>query len=66
MLGVATPGSKLLLLRLDTDGTLTEVGQPPELDGTYGRLLAVHPGPPSELFVTTSNGGDKVRRVSAA
>ena len=63
----ALKGSKLLLMRLDTDGTVTDVGQLPELDGTHGRLRAVRPGPEGALYVTTSNGeDDEVLRISPA
>jgi glucose/arabinose dehydrogenase len=63
----ALKGSKLLLMRLDEQGTVTEVGQLPELDGTHGRLRAVRPGPDGALYVTTSNGeDDEVLRVSPA
>jgi len=63
----ALKGSKLLLMRLDAEGTVTEVGQLPELDGTYGRLRAARAGPDGELYVTTSNGDDdKVLRVTPA
>ena len=68
LLAVATlKGSKLLLMRLDEQGTVVEVGQLPELDGTHGRLRAVRPGPDGALYVTTSNGeDDEVLRVSPA
>ncbi len=63
----ALKGSKLLLMRLDEQGTVVEVGQLPALDGTHGRLRAVRPGPDGALYVTTSNGeNDKVLRVSPA
>ena len=63
----ALKGSKLLLMRLDEQGTVVEVGQLPALDGTHGRLRAVRPGPDGALYVTTSNGeDDKVLRVSPA
>ena len=63
----ALAGSKLLLMRVDPDGTGTEVGQLPQLDGSYGRLRAVRPGPDGALYVTTSNGDDdKVLRVAPA
>ena len=63
----ALKGSKLLLMRLDEQGTVVEVGQLPELDSTHGRLRAVRPGPDGALYVTTSNGeDDKVLRVSPA
>ncbi|MDQ3154369.1 MAG: PQQ-dependent sugar dehydrogenase [Actinomycetota bacterium] len=68
LLAVATlKGSKLLLMRLDEQGTVVEVGQLPALDGTHGRLRAVRPGPDGALYVTTSNGDDdEVLRVSPA
>ncbi|MGH3933425.1 MAG: PQQ-dependent sugar dehydrogenase [Pseudonocardiaceae bacterium] len=61
----ALAGSKLLLMRVDPDGAVTEVGQLPQLDGSYGRLRAVRPGPDGALYVTTSNGDDdKVLRIA--
>ena len=63
----ALKGSKLLLMRLDEQGTVVEVGQLPALDETHGRLRAVRPGPDGTLYVTTSNGeDDEVLRVSPA
>ena len=63
----ALKGSKLLLMRLDTDGSVTEVGQLPALDGTHGRLRAVRSGPDGALYVTTDNGdNDKVLRLTPA
>jgi aldose sugar dehydrogenase len=61
----ALAGSKLLLLRVDPDGAVTEVGQLPQLGGSYGRLRAARPGPDGALYVTTSNGDDdKVLRIA--
>ena len=61
----ALKGSKLLLMRLDPQGTVVEVGQLPALDGTHGRLRAARPGPDGALYITTSNGeDDEVLRVS--
>ncbi|MGH4009567.1 MAG: PQQ-dependent sugar dehydrogenase, partial [Pseudonocardiaceae bacterium] len=61
----ALAGSKLLLMRVDPAGTVTEVGQLPQLDGSYGRLRAVRSGPDGALYVTTSNGDDdKVLRIA--
>jgi glucose/arabinose dehydrogenase len=63
----ALKGTKLLLMRVDPNGTVTEVGQLPQLDGTYGRLRAVRVGGDGALYVTTSNGDDdKVLRVAPA
>ncbi len=63
----ALRGSKLLLMRVDPDGAVAEVGQLPQLDGSYGRLRAVRPGPDGALYVTTSNGDDdKVLRIAPA
>ena len=54
-------------MRLDTDGSVTEVGQLPALDGTHGRLRAVRSGPDGALYVTTDNGdNDKVLRLTPA
>ncbi len=66
MLAVAAlAGSKLLLMRVGEDGSISEVGQLPELDGSYGRLRAARLGPDGALYVTTSNGDDdKVLRVA--
>jgi aldose sugar dehydrogenase len=61
----ALKGSKLLLMKVDSNGTVTEVGQLPQLDGSYGRLRAVRTGGDGALYVTTSNGDDdKVLRVA--
>ncbi|MGH3801153.1 MAG: PQQ-dependent sugar dehydrogenase, partial [Pseudonocardiaceae bacterium] len=63
----ALAGSKLLLMRVDPNAAVTEVGQLPQLDGNYGRLRAVRPGSDGALYVTTSNGDDdKVLRVAPA
>jgi glucose/arabinose dehydrogenase len=63
----ALKGAKLLLMRVAPDGRVTQVGQLPELDGNYGRLRAVRPGPDGTLYVTTSNGeDDMVLRVAPA
>lgn len=63
----ALAGQELLLMRLAPDGTVTEVGQLPQLDGSYGRLRAARLGPDGALYVTTSNGDDdKVLRISPA
>jgi glucose/arabinose dehydrogenase len=61
----ALKGAKLLLMHVGSDGKVTEVGQLPQLDGTYGRLRAVRPGADGALYVTTSNGDDdKVLRIA--
>jgi aldose sugar dehydrogenase len=63
----ALRGSKLLLMRVDSDGKVTATGQLPQLDDSYGRLRAVRTGPDGALYVTTSNGDDdKVLRVAPA
>jgi glucose/arabinose dehydrogenase len=68
LLAVATlKGAKLLLMRVQPDGTVAEVGQLPQLDGRYGRLRSVRMGNDGALYVTTSNGDDdKVLRVAPA
>ncbi|MQA15004.1 MAG: PQQ-dependent sugar dehydrogenase [Pseudonocardiaceae bacterium] len=61
----ALAGQELLLMRVEQDATITEVGQLPELDGAYGRLRAARLGPDGALYVTTSNGDDdKVLRIA--
>lgn len=61
----ALKGTKLLLMRVDPIGAVTEVGQLPQLDGNYGRLRAVRVGGDGALYLTTSNGDDdKVLRVA--
>jgi glucose/arabinose dehydrogenase len=61
----ALKGTKLLLMRVDPNGAVTEVGQLPQLNGTYGRLRAVRVGSDGALYVTTSNGDDdRVLRVA--
>jgi glucose/arabinose dehydrogenase len=63
----ALKGAKLLLMRVEPDGTVAEVGQLPQLDGRYGRLRSVRMGNDGALYVTTSNGDDdKVLRVAPA
>lgn len=63
----ALKGAKLLLMRVGPDGTVTDVGRLPALDGSYGRLRAVRAGDDGALYVTTSNGDDdKVLRVAPA
>jgi glucose/arabinose dehydrogenase len=64
---VALKGQKMLLLRIDAAGALTEVRLPPEFDDTYGRLRAARSGPDGALYVTTSDGdNDKVLRLTPA
>lgn len=61
----ALAGSKLLLMRVGEDGTISEVGQLPALDDSYGRLRAARIGPGGALYVSTSNGDDdKVLRIA--
>jgi aldose sugar dehydrogenase len=63
----ALKGAKLLPMRAGPNGTVTEVGQLPQLDGNYVRLRAVRVGGDGVLYVTTSNGDDdKVLRVAPA
>ena len=63
----ALKGTKLLLMQVEPNGAVTEVGQLPQLGGSYGRLRAVRPGPDGALYVTTSNGDDdKVLRIAPA
>jgi glucose/arabinose dehydrogenase len=63
----ALKGAKLLLMRVDPNGAVTEAGQLPQLDGNYGRLRAVRSGTDGALYVTTSNGDDdKVLRIAPA
>lgn len=63
----ALKGAKLLLMRVGPDGTVTDVGRLPALDGDYGRLRAVRAGHDGALYVTTSNGDDdKVLRIAPA
>ncbi|ALE85443.1 PQQ-dependent sugar dehydrogenase [Pseudonocardia sp. HH130629-09] len=68
MLAVAAlRGQKLLLMRVGpagTDGAVSDVEIPTELDGEFGRLRGVHSAPDGALLVTTSNGDDdRVLRV---
>jgi glucose/arabinose dehydrogenase len=63
----ALKGTKLLLMRVDPNGTVTEVGQLPQLDDHYGRLRAARVGNDGALYLTTSNGdNDKVLRITPA
>lgn len=64
---VALKGQKMLLLRVDNAGVLTEVRLPPEFNNKYGRLRAARTGPDGVLYVTTSDGtNDKLLRVTPA
>jgi glucose/arabinose dehydrogenase len=64
---VALKGQKVLLLRVDNTGTLTDVRLPPEFNDRYGRLRAARSGPDGALYVTTSHGSDdKLLRVTPA
>jgi aldose sugar dehydrogenase len=61
----ALKGAKLLLMRVGSDAVVTQVGQLPQLNGSYGRLRAVRAGDDGALYVTTSNGDDdKVLRIA--
>lgn len=60
----ALRGQKLLLMTFNPDGSVANVTTPAALDGPFGRLRAVRPGPDGALFVSTSNGSDdKVLRI---
>lgn len=60
----ALKGSKVLVMTLDSVGTVTNVSIPNELDGTHGRLRAAGLGPDGALYLTTSNGdNDTLLRV---
>ncbi|WP_299446488.1 PQQ-dependent sugar dehydrogenase [uncultured Phycicoccus sp.] len=54
----------LRVFDVDADGVLT-AGET-RYDGTYGRLRGAVSGPGGRLYLTTSNGSDKVVRVSPA
>ena len=61
----ALKGAKLLLLRLEDDGSLADVSVPEATDGPYGRLRAARLGPDGALYVTTTNGeDDKLLRIT--
>lgn len=61
----ALKDSKLLFMRLGSDGTVASVAVPKELDGTYGRLRAIRVGPDQALYVASSNGdGDVLLRIT--
>jgi glucose/arabinose dehydrogenase len=61
----ALKGSKLLVMSMNSAGTITKVDVPTPLNGTYGRLRAVRMGPDGNLYLSTSNGSvDKILRVS--
>ncbi len=63
----ALRGQKILLMTLGANGAVTAVAEPAALDGTFGRLRAVRPGPDGALFVSTSNGtDDKILRIDPA
>ncbi|MEZ5092544.1 sorbosone dehydrogenase family protein [Nocardioides sp.] len=61
----ALKGAKLLVLRLDEAGAVTEVDVPEETNGPFGRLRAARLGPDGALYVTTSNGDrDRLLRIT--
>jgi aldose sugar dehydrogenase len=63
----ALKGAKLLILRLDAAGGVTEVDVPRETNGPFGRLRAARLGPDGALYVTTSNGErDRLLRITPA
>ncbi len=63
----ALKGAKLLILRLDEAGGVTEVDVPTETNGPFGRLRAARLGPDGALYVTTSNGeDDQLLRITPA
>ncbi len=63
----ALKGAKLLILRLDGAGRVTEVDVPKETNGPFGRLRAARLGPDGALYVTTSNGDDdRLLRITPA
>jgi glucose/arabinose dehydrogenase len=63
----ALKGAKLLILRLDDAGAVTEVDLPEETNGPFGRLRAARLGPDGALYVTTSNGDDdRLLRITPA
>ncbi len=63
----ALKGAKLLVLRLDRAGAVSEVEIPSETDGPFGRLRAARVGPDGALYVTTSNGvDDQLLRITPA
>jgi glucose/arabinose dehydrogenase len=62
---VALKGQKMLLLRVDNTGILTDVRLPPEFnESTAGQARS---GPDGALYVTTSDGSDdKLLRLTPA
>jgi aldose sugar dehydrogenase len=63
----ALKGAKLLVLRLDDAGAVTEVSIPEATNGPYGRLRAARLGPDGALYVTTTNGeDDRLLRITPA
>lgn len=61
----ALKGSKLLIFRLNPDGTASPPEIPAELDDTHGRLRAARQAPDGSLYVTTSNGtSDELLRIT--
>jgi glucose/arabinose dehydrogenase len=62
----ALKGSKLIVLRLNEDGSkVTSTSVPAELDGSHGRLRAARLGPDGALYVSTDKGeNDELLRVT--
>lgn len=61
----ALKGSKLILLTVNDDGSVTDMTIPDELNGTHGRLRAATLGPDGALYLSTSNGrNDELLRVT--
>lgn len=57
-------GSRLVAMRVHGEAPATDVVEPEELRGTYGRLRTAVEGPDGALYVATSNGHDMILRVT--
>lgn len=61
----ALKGEKLLIMKLNEDGSVASISEPEALNGKFGRLRAARQGPDGALYITTDNGSDdKVLRVT--
>lgn len=57
--------ARLLVMRLDPEGSVAEIDVPDATSNTFGRLRAARLGPDGSLYVTTSNGDDdKLLRIT--
>lgn len=61
----ALKGAKVLLFKLNDNGSVQSVSIPQEFNDKFGRLRAARSGPDGALYITTSDGSDdKLLRVT--